>query len=109
MPPIGTVRRIPEESAGPCPAAGGSMWYALGFLLLLALAQTYFLVPAGRQVPYSEFKSLVKQGKIAEATVGEQVIRGTLQADRLQTPSPSASPRRASRIRRSSRSSNRRA
>jgi cell division protease FtsH len=56
----------------------GTVWYALGFLLLLALAQTYFLVPVGRQVPYSEFKSLLKQQKIAEITVGEQIIRGTL-------------------------------
>ena len=56
------------------------MWYALGFLLLLALAQTYFLVPAGRQVPYSEFKSLLKQGRVAEVTVGEQVITGVLKA-----------------------------
>ena len=54
------------------------MWYALGFLLLLALAQTYFLMPVGRQIPYSEFKAQLKQGKVAEATVGEQVIRGTL-------------------------------
>ena len=56
----------------------GTVWYALAFLLLLATAQTYFLVPMGRQVPYSEFKSLLKQNKIAELTVGEQVIRGTL-------------------------------
>jgi cell division protease FtsH len=54
------------------------MWYGVAFVLLLALAQTYFLVPAGRQIPYSEFKSQLKQGKVAEATVGEQVIRGTL-------------------------------
>jgi cell division protease FtsH len=58
--------------------SGGSIWYGLAFLLLLALAQTYFLVPAGRQIPYSEFKSLLKQGKVAEATVGEQIIRATL-------------------------------
>ena len=57
---------------------GGSIWYGLAFLLLLALAQTYFLVPAGRQIPYSELKSLLKQGRVAEATVGEQVIRATL-------------------------------
>jgi cell division protease FtsH len=54
------------------------MWYGVAFLLLLVLAQTYFLVPAGRQLPYSEFKSLVAQGKVAEVTVGEQVIRGAL-------------------------------
>jgi cell division protease FtsH len=56
----------------------GSVWYGLAFLALLVLAQTYFLVPAGRQLPYSEFKSLLKEGKIVEVTVGEQVIRGTL-------------------------------
>ena len=54
------------------------MWYALAFLLLLAVAQAYFLVPSGRQIPYSEFKSLLQQGKIAEAVVGEQLIRGML-------------------------------
>ena len=56
------------------------MWYALAFLLLLAFAQAYFLVPSGRQIPYSEFKSLLQQGKVAEAIVGEQLIRGTLKA-----------------------------
>ena len=56
------------------------MWYALGFLLFLAVAQAYFLVPTGRQIPYSEFKSLLQQGKIVETTVGEQLIRGTLKA-----------------------------
>jgi cell division protease FtsH len=56
----------------------GSVWYGLAFLALLVLVQTYFLVPAGRQLPYSEFKSLLKEGKVAEVTVGEQLIRGEL-------------------------------
>ena len=65
------------------------MWYGLAFLFLLVLAQTYFLVPAGRQIAYSEFKSLVAQGKVAEATVGEQVIRGTLKpVDATAKPEP---------------------
>ncbi len=63
------------------------MWYGLAFLLLLAMAQTYFLVPAGRQIPYSEFKANLKQGKVAEATVGEQLIRGT-----LKPAAPNATP-----------------
>jgi cell division protease FtsH len=68
---------------------GGAIWYALAFLLLLAMAQAYFLVPAGRQIPYSEFKALLKQGKVAEVTVGEQVIRGTLKpANPNATPEP---------------------
>ena len=58
----------------------GSVWYGLALLLLLALAQTYFLVPSSRQIPYSEFKTLLKEGKIAEVTVAEETIRGTLKA-----------------------------
>src|SRR5436190_16832613 len=70
------------------------MWYGLAFLVLLLLAQTYFLVPAGRQIPYSEFKSLVAQGKVAEATVGEQIIRGTLKpADANAKPEAFATTR----------------
>ena len=65
------------------------MWYALGLLLLLALAQAYFLMPAGRQLSYSEFKTHLKQGKIAEVIVGEQIIRGT-----LKPAAPSAEPER---------------
>jgi cell division protease FtsH len=71
--PRGERRAAPRRPSG-------SIWYGLAFLLLLALAQTYFLVPAGRQIPYSEFKSLVKQGRVADVTVGEQVIRGILKS-----------------------------
>jgi len=38
----------------------------------------YYLTPSGRTVPYSEFKTLLKSGQIAELTIGDQVIRGTL-------------------------------
>ncbi len=38
----------------------------------------YFLTPGGRSIPYSEFKSLVKNGQVAEVTIGDQTIRGTL-------------------------------
>ena len=55
-----------------------SLWYGLALLLILGLTQMYYLIPAGRSIPYSEFKSLVKNGHVAEVTVGEQVIRGTL-------------------------------
>jgi cell division protease FtsH len=38
----------------------------------------YYLTPAGRSIRYSEFKTLLKTGQVAEVTIGEQVIRGTL-------------------------------
>ena len=53
------------------------MWYVLGFLVLLALAQTWLFTPSGRTIPYSEFKDEVRGGQISEVFVGEQTIRGT--------------------------------
>jgi cell division protease FtsH len=60
---------------------GGAIWYVLGFLFLMALAQAWFLAPSGRQVPYSEFKQMVRTNQVAEVTVGEQAIHGTLRRD----------------------------
>ncbi len=60
------------------PRHASPLWYALAFVMLLGLAQMYFLAPAGRTMPYSEFKALLRTGAVAEVTVGDQVIRGTL-------------------------------
>src|SRR5258706_5587570 len=56
---------------------GGAVWYILGLLFLLALAQAWFMAPAGRQISYSEFKQAVRAGQVAEVFVGDQTIRGT--------------------------------
>src|SRR5215212_161653 len=56
---------------------GGAVWYVLGFLMLMALAQAWFLAPSGRTVSYSEFKQAVRGGQVAEVHVGEQTIRGS--------------------------------
>jgi len=55
-----------------------SLWYGLALLLVLGLAQMYYLMPAGRPIPYSEFKALLKSGQVSEVVVGDQLIRGTL-------------------------------
>jgi cell division protease FtsH len=55
-----------------------ALWYALAFLLLMSVAQMFFASPAGRLIPYSEFKDHLKNGRVAELTIGEQTIRGTL-------------------------------
>jgi cell division protease FtsH len=60
---------------------GGAVWYVLGFLLLMALAQVWFLPPAGRTISYSEFKTAVRAGQVAEVTVGDQAVRGAYKAD----------------------------
>jgi cell division protease FtsH len=54
-----------------------SLWYGLAFIVILGLAQIYYLAPAGRTVPYSDFKQLLKTGQVTEVVIGEQTIRGT--------------------------------
>jgi cell division protease FtsH len=58
------------------------MWYVLGFLLLLAVAQALFLGSGGRSIPYSEFKALVRANQVIEVTVGDQTIAGKLKEAR---------------------------
>jgi cell division protease FtsH len=55
------------------------MWYVLGLMLLLALGQAFFFsMSSGRTIPYSEFKTLVRESKVQELVVAEDRIRGTL-------------------------------
>jgi len=54
------------------------VWWAVAFVLVLGLAQIYFMAPPGRALPYSEFKALVKSGQVTDVTISEQIIRGTL-------------------------------
>ena len=69
----------PGDRRGPLSGRpGSSLWYGLVFLLLLVLAQAYYMTPTGKSVPYSEFKDLVKKGAVEEVTVGDQLIHGTL-------------------------------
>jgi cell division protease FtsH len=67
----GTPRAFP-------PRAATSLWYGLALLLVLGLAQMYYMLPAGRAIPYSEFKTLVQNGQVVEVLIGEQTLRGTL-------------------------------
>jgi cell division protease FtsH len=61
---------------------GGAVWYVLGFLLLMALANVWYLQPGGKPISYSEFKQAVRNGQVAEVFVGAQSIHGTLKAAR---------------------------
>src|SRR6185503_9949925 len=71
-------KRPGERRSLPRPGRpGGAIWYVLGLLMLMALAQAYFLAPSGRQISYSEFKQAVRGGQVAEVMVGEQTIRGS--------------------------------
>ena len=45
---------------------------------ILGLAQMYWLAPAGKTIPYSEFKEYVKNGAVSEVFVGDTAVRGSL-------------------------------
>jgi cell division protease FtsH len=70
-------RPVDRRPLGPGGRPAGAVWYVLGFLLLMALAQAWFLAPSGRQVSYSDFKQAIRNGQVSEVFVGEQTIRGT--------------------------------
>src|SRR3954465_5295042 len=61
------------------------LWYGLALLLVLGMAQAYYMTPPGRTLPYSEFKQLVKNGEVAEIAIGDQSIRGTLKQGDAKT------------------------
>jgi cell division protease FtsH len=74
-------RRAGERRSGPRGATGGAVWYVLGFLVLLALAQAFFFqLQSGETISYSDFKARVREGKVQEVTISEDRIRGVLKA-----------------------------
>jgi cell division protease FtsH len=71
-------RRRGDRLRGGAPA-GSALWYVLAFLVLLGVAQAFFFsLQSGRTIQYSEFKSLVRAGKVAEIVVAEDRVRGEL-------------------------------
>jgi cell division protease FtsH len=68
-----------ERRLTPRTGPSSAMWYVLGFLLLLALGQAFFFsIQSGRTVPYSDFKTMVRDGRVQEVTVAEDRVRGML-------------------------------
>ena len=90
--PPGKNRRTNERRTGPRTAPGGAVWYVLGFLMLLALAQAFFAqLQTGDTISYSEFKTMVREDKVKDVTLAEERLRGTLKA-------PGAKPFTAVRV-----------
>ena len=70
-------RRLGERRTGP--RSTGAVWYILGFLLLLALAQAFFFqIQGGDTISYSDFKQLVREGKVQEVILSDDRVHGTL-------------------------------
>jgi cell division protease FtsH len=80
-------RRSGDRRTLPRGTPGGAVWYVLGFLLLLALAQAFFFqLQSGETISYSDFKSLVRDGKVQEVTISEDRIRGALKTEGSARP-----------------------
>ena len=65
-----------RPTGGPRPVS--TIWYLLGFFLLLAVVQAYLYLPSGRPVAYSEFKALLAEDKVADVVITAEAIRGQL-------------------------------
>src|SRR6188474_1908237 len=65
-----------RKSFGTTGRPGGAVWYVLGFLMLMALAQVWYFNPGGKAISYSDFKQAVRAGQVSEVFVGEQTIHG---------------------------------
>jgi cell division protease FtsH len=62
-----------------------SIWYFLVAFLLIVALQEYFLAPVHvNNLPYSDFKALLKAGKISNVGLSETVITGTLLNEGLE-------------------------
>lgn len=55
-----------------------SIWYFVIALFLLVLFQSVFTAPHVQTLDYSEFKTLLRAGKIARVTLGAEYVRGQL-------------------------------
>jgi cell division protease FtsH len=80
----GSERRLPQR-----PPAGMAIWYVLGFLLLLAVAQSvFFSAQAGETISYSDFKAHVRADRVQELVVGPETVRGLLKPQEGQQARP---------------------
>lgn len=56
-----------------------SIGYLLLFLVIMYIAQL-FISPRSNEIPYSQFRDLLRQGSITECSVGANIIRGNYTA-----------------------------
>jgi cell division protease FtsH len=67
-----------------------SLWYFIAALVAIMLIQSVLSPQHTETLQYSEFKTLLKNSKIDNVSIGEQTITGTLKGDGLEGLLPSA-------------------
>lgn len=53
-----------------------SFWYFIIAMIVLLVVESFFLSPHAETLSYSEFKVLLKAGKVSNLTLGERDISG---------------------------------
>jgi cell division protease FtsH len=67
-----------------------SLWYFVVALLVIVAMQEYVFSPVN-DLAYSDFKVLVRAGKVKEVALGDQVITGTMSGEGLESVLPKES------------------
>jgi cell division protease FtsH len=66
------------------PRQGAAFGYLVAALLAMVVVNSFFFVPHAESISYSEFKTLVRKGKVGNLLLDGQSITGTLAADGLE-------------------------
>jgi cell division protease FtsH len=61
-----------------------SVGYVIAIVVAIVLLQSLLFAPHAENLSYSEFKTLVRKGKVSDLVLDKQVITGTLAADGLE-------------------------
>jgi cell division protease FtsH len=61
-----------------------SAWYFVGALLVLLTLENFIIGATTENLTYSEFKALLRGGKITEVAIGDRTITGRLKAEGLE-------------------------
>ena len=77
-------RRGPRSEAER-PSLSG-LWVILGLFIVVLVVQALFFAPQSTTISYSEFKDLLRSGRIAEVVVGPTQIRATAPSDGSEEP-----------------------
>jgi len=61
-----------------------SIMYFIAALLIMLAIQNFLFAPHTESLSYSDFKALVKAGKVTDLTLGERAITGRLKEEGLE-------------------------
>jgi cell division protease FtsH len=67
-----------QRRPGTGPGTRFPLWYILAAIGLMLVLQNLLFAQPFEQLPYSEFKTYVRQGRVAEVKIGGQTIQGKL-------------------------------